>query len=77
MSPKEPNVKKMTLFKVFVVLVLCVVGIGFYQGWFVLASHGGGDEGNTVEVNLTVDPDKAKEDANAVEAKAREMTGSS
>ena len=69
--------KKMTLFKVLVVLVLCVVGVGFYQGWFVLTNHGGGEEGNKVEVNLTVDPDKAKEDAKAVEAKARELTSRS
>lgn len=67
--------KKMTLFKVFVVLVLCVVGVGFYRSWFVLGSQKGSDEGNSVEVNLTVDPDKAKEDARAVEDKAREMTG--
>lgn len=68
--------RKMTLFKVLVVLVLCVVGIGFYRGWFVLSSDGGGDEGNKVEVQLTVDPDKARDDAKAVGAKARELTGS-
>jgi len=66
--------KKMTLFKVLVVLVLCVVGVGFYRGWFVLSSHGG-DGGNKVEVNLTVDPDKAKEDAQAMETKVRGLTG--
>jgi hypothetical protein len=75
-SERETNMRKMTLFKVLVVLVLCVVGLGFYRGWFVLASHGGGDEGNKVEVQLTVDPDKAKDDATAVGAKARELTGS-
>ena len=68
--------RKMTLFKVLVVLVLCVVGVGFYRGWFVLASHGGGNQSNKVEVHLTVDPDKAKDDAKAVEEKARELTGS-
>lgn len=50
--------------------------VGVYRGRFVLASHGGGDEDNKVEVHLTVDPDKARDDANAVEAKARELTGS-
>lgn len=68
--------RKMTLLKVMLVLVLCVVGVGFYRGWFVLASHSGGNESNTVEVNLTVDPDKAKDDVKAVETKARELTGS-
>lgn len=68
--------KKMTIFKVLLLLVLCVVGVGFYRGWFVLASDGGGDESGKVEVQLTVDPSKVKEDAEKVEAKAREMTGS-
>ena len=66
--------KMMTLFKVFVVLLLCFVGVGFYQGWFVLSSNSGNGESNKVEVNLTVDADKAGEDAKAVEAKVRELT---
>lgn len=68
--------RMVTIFKVLVVLVLCVVGIGFYRGWFVLSSHGGDAGDGKVEVNLTVDPDKATEDAKAVEAKARSLTGS-
>lgn len=64
----------MKLFKVLLVLVLCVVGVGFYRGWFVLGSDDGGESGK-VEVNLTVDPEKAKDDARAVEVKAREITG--
>jgi cell division protein FtsX len=67
---------KMTLFTVLVVLVLCVVGLGFYQGWFVLSSHRASDGGGQIDVNLTVNPDKAKEDARSVEAKARHLTGS-
>jgi hypothetical protein len=67
--------RKMTLFKVLVVLVLCVVGLGFYRGWFVLSSQGGSAGDNKVDVNLTVDPDKAKQDARMVEAKARGLTG--
>jgi hypothetical protein len=59
------------LLKVVALLVLCVVAFGFYRGWFVLSSSKG--EGNTVDVNLKVDPDKAKEDAKAVEAKARDL----
>ena len=61
--------KKMTLFKVLIVVVLCVVGLGFYQGWFVLSSDGGNSDGdNKVDINLTLDPDKAKEDAEKVGA---------
>ena len=61
--------KKMTVFKVLIVAVLCFVGLGFYQGWFVLSSRGGNGAGdNKVDINLTVDPDKAKEDAKQVGA---------
>ncbi len=61
--------KKMTLFKVVIVLVLCFVGLGFYQGWFVLSSRGDNSAGDhKVDINLTVDPDKAKEDAKKVGA---------
>jgi len=74
LSERETNMRKMTLFKVLVVLVLCVVGVGFYRGWFVVASHRGSGDTNKVEVNLTVDPDKAAEDAKAVETKVRELT---
>jgi len=64
----------MTLIKAVLVLVLCVVGIGFYRGWFVLVSKDAA-EGNQVDVHLTVDPDKAKDDAKELEMKARELTG--
>ncbi len=69
--------KKMTLFKVAVVLVLCFVGIGFYRGWFVLSSQSSQSSDNKINVNLTMDPDKAKEDAESVETKARGLTGTS
>jgi hypothetical protein len=69
--------RKMTLFKVFIVLLLCFVAFGFYRGWFILSSQGGSDNGGKVGINLSVDPDKAKQDAEAVESKARELTGSS
>ena len=58
--------------KVLFVLLLCVVGIGLYRGWFVLTSHSR-DESNKVDVNLTVDPDKAKEDAEKVKDKTTEL----
>lgn len=67
--------KKMTLFKVLVVMVLAVVGIGFYRDWFEVSSGRTGSGGGQVDVNLTVDTDKAQEDAQAVETKAREFAG--
>ena len=49
-----------------IVLALGVVGLGFYRGRFVLS----GDTGShKVDVNLTVDPDKMKEDAESVQDK--------
>lgn len=65
---------RMTLFKVAVVLVLCVVGWGFYSGWFVLSHQDSGPRDSKVNVTLTVDTDKAKADAKAVEAKVKGLT---
>ena len=58
--------------KVLFVLLLCVIGIALYRGWFVLTSHSR-DESNKVDVNLTVDPDKAKADAAKVKDKTKEL----
>ena len=58
--------------KVLFVLLLVVVGFGFYRGWFALSSHGR-DESNKVDVNLTVDPDKAKADAEKVKDRTTEL----
>ena len=58
--------------KVLVVLVLVVVVVGYFRGWFVLTSHGR-DESNKVGINLTVDPDKAKEDAGKLKDKTTEF----
>lgn len=55
--------------KVLFVLLLVVVVVGFFRGWFVLTSNSR-DEDNKVNVNLTVDPDKVKEDAEKVQDKA-------
>jgi hypothetical protein len=58
--------------KVLFVLLLCLVGLGLYRGWFVLSSHSR-DGSNKVDVNLTVDSDKAKEDAEKVKDKTTEL----
>jgi cell division protein FtsX len=59
----------MTLATVLFVLILCVVGIGFYRGWFVLSSNGSATGDGKVNINLTMDPDKAKQDAAQVKDK--------
>ena len=67
--------KKMTFVKVLVVLVLCVVGFGFYRGWFTLSRSSPDTGSNKVNINLTLDPDKVKADAGTLQGKATEHTG--
>jgi hypothetical protein len=64
---------KMTFVMVLLVLILCVVGIGFYRGWFALSSNGPDTGSGKVNINLTVDPDKAKQDADKVKDKVTEL----
>ncbi len=61
---------KRTLITVLAVIALCVVGFGFYRGWFALSSPSSGTGSNQVNVNLTVDPDKVKADAESLKLKA-------
>lgn len=62
------------LFVVLIVVVLLVVGVGFYRGWFALSSGDAGSGNNKVNVNLTVDGDKVQEDAEAVKKRAADLT---
>ena len=49
-----------------------VVGLGFYRGWFTV-SGSRESESHKVDVNLTVDPDKVKEDVQTVKDKATDL----
>lgn len=62
-----------TLGTFFLVLMLCLAVAGFYRGWFTLSGHGPAEETNKVEVKLTVDPDKVKEDVGRVKEKTTEL----
>jgi preprotein translocase subunit SecF len=44
---------------VFVLVVVAVVGLGFYLGWFSVASDGADGKGH---ITLTVDKEKIQED---------------
>ena len=55
-----------------IVLVVIAVGVGFYRGWVTMSS-GRQAESNKVNVNLTVDPDKVKQDVETVKEKARDL----
>ena len=64
--------KKLIL--VVLVLLMCVVGFGFYRGWFSLSSSGPSVGSDKVNINLTVDPDKMKADTKMVKDKTIEPT---
>ena len=56
----------MKLIKVVLVLALIVAVLGFYRGWFSLSTRDREGAGHTVDVNLAVDIDKMKDDAEQV-----------
>ena len=60
---------------VAVVLLVGVVALGFYRGWFTLSSHNPDAGSNKVNVNLTVDRGKMEEDAEAVKKEAAQLAG--
>jgi len=47
------------LLVVFLLLVVGVVALGIYQGWFTFSSNNSDDKAN---INIKVDKDKIKED---------------
>ena len=65
----------MRIIKALLVLALCITVLGFYRGWFSLSSYGRDAESNKVNVSLTVDPDKMKDDAGKVKDKTTALTG--
>lgn len=59
--------RRTSYFSVFFVLLLGVAVLGYMRGWFVVSRHSDGSS-NKVDIELTVDPDKAKADANQAAA---------
>jgi hypothetical protein len=58
-----------------ITFAILVVGLGFYRGWFALSRPAPDAGSNKVNINLATDPDKMKQDAQAVKDKATELTG--
>ena len=52
--------------KLVIVLLLCLVGIGFWRGWFSVSSPKSDTEGDKVNVNMSVDKGKIKSDIKKV-----------
>jgi hypothetical protein len=67
---KEPIMR--SLIKVLVVLLICLVGIGFYRGWFSLSSPNPDAGDDKVNINMTVDKGKMKSDVKKAEEKVKE-----
>ena len=55
--------------RILIVLLICLVGIGFWRGWFSVSSPRSDTEGNKVNVNVSVDKGKIKSDIKKVERK--------
>ena len=66
---------KRNLFTLVLVLLLVVAAIGFVRGWFVVSRPEPPAGSHKVNINLAVDPDKVKADAEAVKDKTAELTG--
>jgi cell division septal protein FtsQ len=49
-----------SLINVLAVLLICLVAVGFYRGWFSLTSSKRDAQGDKVNVNVNVSVDKAK-----------------
>ena len=63
----------MRFLKTIALLGVIAVAIGFWRGWFSVSGHGRDAESNKVNVSLTMDPDKVKEDAGRVKDKTTEL----
>jgi hypothetical protein len=64
-----------TIITVLFVLLVGVVALGFYRGWFALSSGSPDAATNKVNVNLTVDRGRMQEDAEMVKNKATQIAG--
>jgi predicted negative regulator of RcsB-dependent stress response len=68
-----------TLFTVFVLLVIGIVGVGFCQGWFHITTHNTDQKSSaTISVDkdkIRADEGKVKEKVEDLGHKAKEKTG--
>jgi len=55
--------------KLLVVLFVCLIGIGFWRGWFSVSSPRTDTEGDKVNVSVSVDKGKIKSDIKKAERK--------
>ena len=53
-----------------VLIAACIVGLGFYRGWFHVTSDNSAD---TPNVTVTVDKDKIQQDRNEAQQKVQDL----
>ena len=58
-----------TIFKLLIVLVICLVGIGIWRGWFSVSRTNDAEQD---KVNMSVDKGKIKEDVQKAKQKVGE-----
>jgi hypothetical protein len=56
-------------------MIVGLIVVGFYRNWFALSSRRGIDGNSKVQVNLTVNPDIMKDDAEKLKNKTTEIAG--
>jgi hypothetical protein len=56
-------------------ITILVVGLGFYRGWFAFSRSAHDTGSNKVSITLDANPNKMKEDAKIVTARAKQLTG--
>ncbi|MCE9527382.1 MAG: hypothetical protein K8R36_15165 [Planctomycetales bacterium] len=61
-------------FAALLVLVVLVVAVGFYRGWFSVTSHSE-ESGKDVDVHLRVDKGQIAQDAKEVKEEAVDLLG--
>ena len=61
-----------SIFHLAVLLVVCLVGIGLYRGWFSFSKPAPEADGNKVDVNLSLDKNKMEADLHKAEQKVKE-----
>ena len=60
-----------SLIKLLVVLLICLVGIGIYRGWFTMSTPPPNADGD--KVNFSVDKGKVKADIKKAEEKIKQL----
>ncbi len=63
------------LLKLAVVLVICLVIIGFWQGWFTISRNPAPDADGKTNISVSVDRNKMKTDLKKAKEEVKEEIG--